>query len=162
VISLSLPPLRHRGADIELLAESFRARFAHEFRRCVTGFCSDALDALRRHDWPGNVRELEAAVRRGVALCSGPRLTADQLTPALDGHRPVRPGSTPPPHLPMGLRPLKEALEGPEERIIIIQALEALDWNRRETARVLGINRTTLYKKMRRYRLLIDEPLRAT
>jgi two-component system response regulator HydG len=158
VISLMLPPLRHRGTDIELLAESFRARFAHEFRKGITGFSCDALDALRRHEWPGNIRELEAAVRRAVALCSGPRITADQLTPALDGHRPVRPGSTPPPHLPMGIRPLKEALAEPEKRIII-QALEALDWNRRETARVLGINRTTLYKKMKRYRLLIDEPI---
>jgi two-component system response regulator HydG len=159
VISLMLPPLRHRGTDNELLAETFRARYAHEFRKVVTGFSREALDALRRHDWPGNVRELEAAVRRGVALCSGPRITAGHLIPGLDGHRPERPGSTPRPHLPMGIRPLKEALEEPEKRIII-QALEALDWNRQETARVLGINRTTLYKKMKKYGLLIDEAMR--
>jgi two-component system response regulator HydG len=158
VISLRIPPLRHRGTDIELLAESFRARYAHEFRKCVKGFSGDALDALRRHDWPGNVRELEAAVRRAVALCRGPRIAADHLTPTLDRHRPARPGDTPRPHLSLGIRPLKEALEEPERRLII-RALQASDWNRQETAQVLGINRTTLYKKMRRYRLLSGEPM---
>ena len=58
----------------------------------------------------------------------------------------------------MGIRPLKEALEEPEKRIII-QALQAFNWNRQETARVLDINRTTLYKKMKKYDLLIDEPI---
>ena len=56
-----------------------------------------------------------------------------------------------------GILPLKEALEGPESKLIL-EALEALNWNRQETARVLDINRTTLYKKMKKYGLLIDEP----
>ena len=64
----------------------------------------------------------------------------------------------PRPHLKMGVRPLKEALEEPEKRIII-QALQAFNWNRQETAKVLDINRTTLYKKMKKYNLLIDEPV---
>jgi two-component system response regulator HydG len=156
VISLMLPPLRHRGTDIELLAEFFRAGSAEEFRKRVTGFSRDALEALQRHDWPGNVRELEAAVRRGVALCSGPRITSSHLTPILNHHRPVGPGNTPGPHLPVGIRPLKEALAEPEKHLII-QALQAFHWNRQETAEVLGINRTTLYKKMKRYGLLIGE-----
>jgi two-component system response regulator HydG len=160
VISLMLPPLRHRGTDIELLAESFRARYAHEFRKGVTGFRRDALEALRRHDWPGNVRELEAAVRRGVALCSGRCVTSGHLTPTLDGHRPVRPEDTPRPRVSMGIRPLKEALEEPEKRAII-RALRASNWNRQETAKVLGINRTTLHKKMRKHRLFIDERIGA-
>jgi two-component system response regulator HydG len=58
----------------------------------------------------------------------------------------------------MGIRPLKEALAEPEKRIIT-QALQTFHWNRQETAQVLGINRTTLYKKMKRYGLLIDERL---
>ena len=73
VISLMLPPLRHRGTDVELLAESFRAHYAREFHKTVAGFTRDALDVLQKHDWPGNVRELEAAVKRAVALCNGPR-----------------------------------------------------------------------------------------
>jgi two-component system response regulator HydG len=158
VISLMLPPLRHRGIDIELLAELFRARHAHEFRKAVTGFTRDALDILERHDWPGNVRELEAAVRRAVSLCSGPRITASELAPIINHHRHRRADAgTPLPQLRIGIHRLKEALEEPEKRIII-QALRAFNWNRQETARVLDINRSTLYKKMKKYGLLFDEP----
>jgi two-component system response regulator HydG len=160
VISLMLPPLRHRGTDVELLAESFRAHYAREFHKTVAGYTKDALDVLQKHDWPGNVRELEAAVQRAVALCNGPRITSSNLAPILNHYRQARAtgGATPRPHLKMGVRPLKEALEEPEKRIII-QALQAFNWNRQETARVLDINRTTLYKKMKKYNLLIDEPV---
>jgi two-component system response regulator HydG len=159
VISLMLPPLRHRGADVELLAEWFRGHYSREFHKPVTGFTRDALDVLQRHDWPGNVRELEAAIQRAIALCNGPRITSNHLAPILNHHRQARSaaGATPRPHLKMGVRPLKEALEEPEKRIIV-QALQAFNWNRQETARVLDINRTTLYKKMKKYNLLIDEP----
>jgi two-component system response regulator HydG len=158
VISLMLPPLRQRGIDIELLAESFRTRHAHEFRKAVTGFTREALDVLQRHDWPGNVRELEAAVRRAVTLCVGPRITASQLAPIINHHRHGRTDAgTPPLQFHMGIHRLKEALEELEKRFII-QALKALNWNRQETARVLNINRTTLYKKMKKYGLLLNEP----
>ena len=157
---LMVPPLRHREADVELLAEHFRASFAQEFRKDVVGFTRDALDALQRHDWPGNVRELKGVIQRAVARCSGPRITSTHLAPILNYQRQSRGGSpsSSRPHLPMEVRPLKEALEEPEKRIII-QALQALNWNRQETARVLDINRTTLYKKMKKYGLLIDEPI---
>ena len=159
VISLMLPPLRHRGTDVELLAESFRNHYAREFHKSVVGFTRDALEVLQKHDWPGNVRELDAAIQRAVALCNGPRITSSHLAPILNHNRQTRAGggATPRPHLKMGVRPLKEALEEPEKRIII-QALQAFNWNRQETARVLDINRTTLYKKMKKYNL-IDEPV---
>jgi two-component system response regulator HydG len=158
VVVLTPPPLRHRGTDIELLAEAFRDRYAQEFHKAVTGFSRDALDILQRHDWPGNVRELEAAIQRAVAMCSGSRIASSHLAPILNHNRQARGAAgTPRPHLPLGIRPLKEALEEPEKRIII-QALQAFNWNRQETARVLDINRTTLYKKMKKYGLLIDEP----
>jgi two-component system response regulator HydG len=158
--SLMIPPLRHRGADIELLAEHFRAGFAQEFRKDVVGLTRDAVEALLRHDWPGNVRELKGVLQRAVARCAGPRITSSHLAPILNLHRQSRGGAagTSRPHLPMGIRPLKEALEDPEKRIII-QALQAFNWNRQETARVLDINRTTLYKKMKKYGLLMDEPM---
>src|SRR5271157_513251 len=157
---LMVPPLRHRGADVELLAEHFRAGFAQEFRKDVVGFTRDALDALQRHDWPGNVRELKGVIQRAVARCPGPRITSTHLAPILNYQRHSRGGSpsSSRPHLPMGIRPLKEALEEPEKRIII-KALQAFNWNRQETARVLDINRTTLYKKMKKYGLLVDEPI---
>jgi two-component system response regulator HydG len=157
VISLMLPPLRHRGTDVELLAESFRNHYSREFHKSVAGFTRDALEVLQKHDWPGNIRELAAAIQRAVALCNGPRITSNHLAPILNHNRHSRSGgsTTPRPHLKMGVRPLKEALEEPEKRIII-QALQAFNWNRQETARVLDINRTTLYKKMKKYNL-IDE-----
>ncbi|ODU01176.1 MAG: transcriptional regulator [Planctomycetes bacterium SCN 63-9] len=162
VISLTLPPLRHRGTDIEHLAEHFRARFAREYHKNIAGFTRDAIDVLHRHEWPGNLRELEGVVQRAVALCTGSRITSSHLAPALHQHRPPRSGGSannlPRPHISMGIRPLKEALEEPEKKIII-QALQAFNWNRQETARVLDINRTTLYKKMKKYGLLIDEPI---
>jgi two-component system response regulator HydG len=159
VICLKLPPLRHRGTDVEQLAEYFRARFALEFSKNVVGFTRDALDCLNKHDWPGNVRELEGVIQRGVVLCQGSRITSGHLAPSLGNPRVLRPSSlTPRPHLSMSIRPLKEALEEPEKRIII-QALQALNWNRQETARVLDINRTTLYKKMKKYGLLVDGPI---
>ena len=152
--------MRHRGTDIELLAESFRDPLRRRSSaRTSSGFTRDALDILQRHDWPGNVRELEAAIQRAVAMCNGPRISSSHLAPILNHHRQTRGAAgTPRPHLPMGIRPLKEALEEPEKRIII-QALQAFNWNRQETARVLDINRTTLYKKMKKYGLLIDEPM---
>jgi two-component system response regulator HydG len=160
-ITLGIPPLRHRGDDVELLAEAFRARHAAAFRKGVIGFAGEALKALRRHTWPGNVRELEAAVRRAVALCRGPRIDLGLLAPALDPHHwRGRGGIAPRPRPPAGLRTLREALEEPEKQIII-EALRAFDWRRREVAAALGVNRTTLYKKMRRYRLLLGEPVGA-
>jgi len=159
IICLKLPPLRHRGNDIEPLAEHFRSKYALEFGKNVAGFTRDALEALHKYDWPGNVQELESVIQRGVVLCQGSRITSGHLSPSIGQSRSPRLSSRAPrPHLPMTIRPLKEALEEPEKRIII-QALQALNWNRQETARVLDINRTTLYKKMKKYGLLIDEPM---
>jgi two-component system response regulator HydG len=159
VVCLKLPPLRHRGNDIEPLAEFFRGKYALEFGKNVLGFTRDALEALHKYDWPGNIRELEGVIQRGVVLCQGTRITSGHLAPSLGHSRSSRSSSRAPrPHMPLSIRPLKEALEEPEKRIII-QALQALNWNRQETARVLDINRTTLYKKMKKYGLLVDGPI---
>ncbi len=159
-VCLTAPPLRLRGDDVETLAEHFRNQFAREFGRPVAGFTRDALDVLRRHEWPGNVRELQGIVQRAVVLCYGPRITATHLGPILNprhgGRAAVAVANRS--HLVSAVRPLKEALEEPEKQIIV-QALQALGWNRQETARVLDINRTTLYKKMKKYGLLVDEPM---
>jgi two-component system response regulator HydG len=158
VICLKLPPLRHRTADIESLAEYFRTRFSQEFGKAIIGFTHDALESLMKYEWPGNIRELKAVIRRGVILCQGSRITSGHLASSLSYPRSSRtPSAGTRPHLALAIRPLKEALEEPEKRIII-QALQALNWNRQETARVLDINRTTLYKKMKKYGLLVDTP----
>ena len=160
-ICLKLPPLAQRGEDIIRLAEFFRDKSARDFGKTVAGYTPDALELLTRHPWPGNVRELESVVQRGVALSQGAKINSANLAVGLAPTRTIRPanGYSTRAFLPpsAGLRPLKEALEEPEKQIII-QALRALNWNRQETARVLDINRTTLYKKMKKYGLLIEEP----
>ncbi|WZO99393.1 sigma-54 dependent transcriptional regulator [Isosphaeraceae bacterium EP7] len=162
---LRLPPLRHRGFDVERLAEAFLARISETAGKRIVGFTPDALDRLRHHDWPGNVQELESLVQRAVNACQGGRITLNDLgltQPIRDILPPQTTATLVPSAFPAAkqqerIRPLKEALEEPEKQLII-QALTALSWNRQETARVLDINRTTLYKKMKKYGLLIDEP----
>lgn len=160
-ICLKLPPLAQRGDDIMNLAEFFRDKSAHDFNKTVIGFTPDAVELLIRHSWPGNVRELESVIQRGVALSQGAKINSANLAVGINPTRSVRPanGYTSKAYVApsAGLRPLKEALEEPEKQIII-QALRALNWNRQDTARVLDINRTTLYKKMKKYGLLIEEP----
>ena len=93
VVTLNLPPLRHRGEDVVRLAEHFRARFAREIGRAVQGFTPEALEMLRHHDWPGNVLELENTVERAVVHCRGARIEPCHLE--LNRRRPERPAARP-------------------------------------------------------------------
>jgi DNA-binding NtrC family response regulator len=142
VINLELPSLRDRISDIPLLAGHFLARVCDDTGRKVRGFTDDALAALQRYRWPGNVRELQNAVERAVLLGKGDIVRLEDLPAALIAAAPF----VAQPALGSGL---KQALEAPE-RQIILQALESNQWNRHLTADALGINRTTLYKKMKR------------
>ena len=106
---------------------------------------------MERYHWPGNVRELQNVVERAVLLGKGPMITVADLPTEVRGTGGFI-AST-----PVGQRTLKEALEGPE-RQIIREVLESNDWNRNATADQLGINRTTLYKKMKRLGLEDGHP----
>jgi DNA-binding NtrC family response regulator len=143
VINVELPPLRTRTSDIPLLAHSFLEQVREDARREVTGFADDALLALERYHWPGNVRELQNVVERAVLLGK------DSVIRFVDLPTDVRGTSNVMVSAPVGQQTLKEALEGPE-RQIIREVLESNNWNRNATADQLGINRTTLYKKMKR------------
>jgi DNA-binding NtrC family response regulator len=145
VINIELPPLRSRPSDIPLLAHSFLDQVREDSRRQVTGFDDDALAALERYHWPGNVRELQNVVERAVLLGKGSMITLADLPSELRGASGLLLTTA----TPVGKKTLKEALEGPE-REIIREVLEANNWNRNATADQLGINRTTLYKKMKR------------
>lgn len=143
VINIELPPLRTRVSDISTLAHSFLEQVREDSHRQVTGFADDAMAMLERHNWPGNVRELQNVVERAVLLGKGPIITVNDLPPEVRSTGPVLMTSA------VGQKTLKEALEGPE-REIIREVLESNGWNRNATADQLGINRTTLYKKMKR------------
>jgi DNA-binding NtrC family response regulator len=144
VINIELPPLRERLADIPLLAHHFLEHVCEETGKKVDGFADDAQAVLQGYHWPGNVRELQNVVERAVLLGRHPQVVAEDLPhELLASAPPVRAvprtaGCT-----------LKEALEAPE-RQIILETLQRLHWNRNATAAQLGINRTTLYKKMKR------------
>jgi DNA-binding NtrC family response regulator len=151
LIHLELPALRERADDIPLLVEHFLQSASKEFGRNVEGFTAEALSALRAYSWPGNIRELENAVQRAVLLCKSPWIDVDHLPVQIATHALTRPGQTSFLKCEPGVT-LREALEGPE-RQIILEVLRMNHWNRNETALQLGINRTTLYKKMKRLRL---------
>ncbi len=160
VVTLKLPPLRHRGSDIDRLADHFRVVFARQHGKDIRSLSPETLDVLRSHGWPGNVQELEQVIERAVIVCRGARIEPNHLALIprdLSGLK-TAPGRPQRARLGADILPLKEALEEPEKQLIL-QALEALNWNRQETARVLDINRTTLYKKMKKYGLLFDEPV---
>jgi DNA-binding NtrC family response regulator len=143
VINVELPPLRSRISDISSLAHSFLEQVREDSRREVTGFADDTMATMERYHWPGNVRELQNVVERAVLLGKGPVITVADLPTEVRGSSSIvyTPGTN---H-----KTLKEALEGPE-RQIIRDVLESNGWNRNATADQLGINRTTLYKKMKR------------
>jgi len=138
VVSIDLPPLRARPDDVAVLADHFRTAAAARAGRESLGFTAAALAALARYPWPGNVRELEHAVQRAVFLGRSPLIDVADLPPAIaaaGGGQ--RPGA------------LREALFDPERRLIL-EALERHGWRRDAAARHLGINRTALYKKLKR------------
>jgi DNA-binding NtrC family response regulator len=155
VVTVSLPSLAERLIDIPLLAESFLSRFRAESKKNIVGFSDEAMHHLQSYHWPGNVRELENVVERAVVLGRTTRIDTDDLPPKLVASV-SSPRALPHSNEPMSL---KEALEIPE-RQLIETALRRNDWCRQATAQQLDINRTTLYKKMKRYGL--DRGLSAT
>jgi DNA-binding NtrC family response regulator len=170
VLPIDLPPLRDRTTDLERLALYFLARKSAEVDRTILGFAPEAMDALRAYRWPGNIRELENAVERAAILCEGVRIELEHLpdrvlhatrAAARSESEPTAPSPNPP-SLKLNAPPdagttartandartLAELLRDPE-RAALLATLQSHGWNRSKAARALGINRTTLYRKMR-------------
>jgi DNA-binding NtrC family response regulator len=135
VFVIDLPPLRERPEDIPALAEHFLDRFTTAMNRPPMRFSPAALEVLRAHGWPGNVRELQNAIERAVVLGKPPTIEVADL-PLRVGSGAGRPG-------PLSLEEL--------ERAHIRRVLESCDWNISQSAKLLGIDRGTLYAKIRRY-----------
>ncbi|MBW3542213.1 MAG: sigma-54 dependent transcriptional regulator, partial [Planctomycetes bacterium] len=145
VVTLTQPSLRERIGDIPLLVEHYLAEFNRQTGKNISGFDDAAMRLLQRYSWPGNVRELLNVIERAVVLSRGEVVTPADLPDA------IRDEDALPPYLAAtGSGSLKAAMAVPE-RQIILDALDANGWNRQDTARTLGINRTTLYKKMKRF-----------
>lgn len=137
-----MPALRDRHSDIPLLAESFLDELREDTNRPVHGFSEEALHALEVYPWPGNIRELQNVVERAVLLGKEETIVVGDLPRDITGGPTIS--------MPrMSNMTLKEAIEEPERRIIL-SVLESNNWNRNATADTLGVNRTTLYKKMKK------------
>jgi DNA-binding NtrC family response regulator len=141
VINIHLPPLRERREDVPLLAQEFLDRLSHELGREVSGISEEALRLLMDHDWPGNVRELENAVERAIVTCKSGVLGAEDF--AFLARAPGVPAGGP--SLPPGLT--LQAVE----KDYIAATLARLSGNVKAAAEALGIDRSTLYEKIRRY-----------
>ena len=158
VVNITQPPLRERIGDIPLLVEHYVGEFNQQTGKAVKGFDDEAMSVLQRYGWPGNVRELVNVVERAVVLSKSDMIGVRDLPDALrrdnNGHHPASLAGM------LLTGNLKSALSHPE-RQIIIEALESNGWNRQDTARTLGINRTTLYKKMRKYGISYEQHVMA-
>ncbi len=146
VVSLHVPPLRQRQADIPLLVEHFLEKYAERNRRKVAGVTPGCMDIMLHYPWPGNVRELENAIERGVILMRGDYLGEESLPIPIrrwadgQGGEGGAVGGT----LPSSL---EEA-----EKLVILRTLGETDGNKSEAARRLGITRKTLLNKLNKYR----------
>jgi two-component system response regulator HydG len=147
VMPLKVPPLRDRRDDIPLLAHHFLEKYAGRNRKTAKGFTPLAMDMLIKYDWPGNVRELENIVERAVILMTGEHVTEDQLPINIVQEHPGGPqaifaGIS----FTQGSRSLDEI-----EKEAILTTLKAMNNNKSETARRLGITRKTLHNKLKTY-----------
>jgi len=137
VVALQMPPLRQRKEDIPLLAEHFLDRFSRETNKSIDRIDRKALDEMMLHEWPGNVRELENAIERAVVVGKDRQIRAGDLPF-------VRPD--------VCLEPSGESLQAMEQ-LHIAKILEANGWNVARSAKILKIDRSTLYSKIKRYGL---------
>jgi two-component system nitrogen regulation response regulator NtrX len=148
VVPLSVPPLRDRREDIPLLAAHFAALLSRHEGMAPRVFAADALERLAAFDWPGNVRELRNTVERILILAGGPRVAAGDVD-RLVGQRAVEQSSM---GALMESRTFEEFREA-AERAFLLTKLREHDWNVSETARLLDMPRSNLYKKIERYGL---------
>ncbi len=145
VVRIDLPPLRQRREDIELLVSHFLTKYNREFNRRVQGFSADALQTLKEYDWPGNIRELENIIERAVALARGEVISRKDLPLEISL---------------LGAEAMEEAqkeglaLHEARERFeaqFILSVLERVKWSQGDAARILGLHRNTLTRKLQRF-----------
>jgi len=151
VIEIEVPPLRARGTDVLLIADRLRAEAAARADKAIAGFDPEAARALVRYRWPGNVRELVNCVERAVALARFDRITLDDLPPRVREFEPRRDVLVTADALDE-LVPLEEV-----ERRYILRVLEAVGGRRGQAAKILGVDRKTLYRKLERWGVASDD-----
>ncbi len=162
VYTIKLPPLRERGEDLTLLVEHFLRRFNSELGKNVQQITPEALELLRCYPWPGNLRELQSVLKQALLHATGPVLAPDFLPAAIRGETKTPTASAPCPpvtlleldqyiqeRLRAGSKGLFAEVQGLIDRHLITQVLQHTGNRLTQTARILGINRSTLRSKMK-------------
>lgn len=143
VISFQMPPLRERREDIPLLTEHFLLRYTNETNKSIDKISREATDEMMLYEWPGNVRELENAIERAVVVGKERQIMPEDL-----------PIFNPDLSSPVLVKSIKEV-----EKAHITQILNENKWNIARTSKILGINRSTLYAKIKSYGIRKPEKL---
>ncbi|RKX26352.1 MAG: sigma-54-dependent Fis family transcriptional regulator [Candidatus Zixiibacteriota bacterium] len=145
VFPLNIPPLRERSGDVKALAESFVEKYSREMKKSLKSLTRDALDLLEKYHWPGNVRELENTIERAIILAEGKKVTPEHLAIRLrrTDEIKLRDGA--------GLKEIGAHAQGQAERATIIRVLKDVRGNKRKCAKVLKIDYTTLFDKIKKY-----------
>lgn len=146
VAEITASPLRERRDDIELLANTFLKRFVLKTGRVIKGFTEDAMELLRDYSWPGNVRELQNTIERTVILCRNELVRATDIQLSSLGSRASAPASE---RNPTG--EYREISMADVEQEHILATLEHTGWNKSKASQILGIERSTLDRKLKRY-----------
>jgi len=145
VIRIELPALRQRRNDIPLLVNHFLQKFASSANHRVDGVAADAMAALKAYEWPGNIRELEHTLERAVLLGKGSVIGIDDL--------PVEIGKRAEQEIVLAQAMVKHFTLADLEREYIGKVLETTQGNKTEAAKILGVDRTTLYRKLEEYKI---------
>jgi transcriptional regulator with PAS, ATPase and Fis domain len=142
VVEVAIPPLRDRLEDIPVLVDHFLKKFNEKFDKAITSVSADVQKIFMRHTWPGNIRELEHAIEHAFILCRQDIITIEHLPRSYCSIIESRPA------------PLEGANEN--ESHSILQALEKTAWNKARAAKLLGLDRKTLYRKIWKYNIKKD------
>ncbi|GAB3824307.1 hypothetical protein GCM10028895_32450 [Pontibacter rugosus] len=156
---INVPPLRDRNGDVVLFAKHFLAQANRELERNITGFDEATEEAMLRYNWPGNLRELKNVVKRAVLLSKSGEVTLQQLPPEIVNYTPA----VPEPQNNAGIAYAGTAIDPMEtdlksinertEREMILTMLERVKYNKSKAARLLNIDRKTLYNKLKLYNI---------
>jgi DNA-binding NtrC family response regulator len=152
VFPLNIPALKERPDDVPLLAEAFVAKYCREMGKPVKSLTRDALALLQKYHWPGNVRELENTIERAIILAEGKKISPEHLAVRLrrTSEIQLREGA--------GLKEIGAHAQAQAERGAIIRVLKEVRGNKRKAAKVLKIDYTTLFDKLKKYD--IDKDIR--
>ena len=156
VVQLIIDPLRDRELDIELLANHFLTKFAEKIGRSITGFSPEAMSALLQYSWPGNVRELQNTIERTVILCRGPEVSHTDIQLSHLGTFGSSDDENSPDNRGLGDPSLQNlsyqsvSLEEMEKNHIL-ETLDHTNWNKSKASQILGIERSTLDRKLKKY-----------